>query len=71
MTTPQTKILIAGLELGKWYCAMHRGYNNSQDVDSDFFKFLGDDSAEIDSNACGEPNYFAPVPDADYYIAIM
>jgi len=38
------------------------------DEDGSFFKYLGDNCAEIDSNACEEANEFSTVPFGDYYI---
>ena len=43
-------------------------FGRSWHRDDQFFKYLGDGEAEIDSNACGEPNYFDAVPCGDFYV---
>ena len=59
------------LTVGKWYCCMFIPEVSIPGIGDEaglFFKYLGENFAEVDSNAIGEPNEFSTVPFGDYYI---
>lgn len=55
-----------------WYCCFNIETNfcdgSEYHQDGQFFKYLGDGLAELDSNAIGEPNTYDNTPYADFYV---